>query len=402
MPTSWEPDVSEVALGDRTLFADLEPRAYLAHAAVSPASSEVRRAVVRVADDYARHGFGAFGRWRAQRERLRARLARLIGARASDVALVANTTTSVSDVALSIPWSRGDRIVCFRGEFPANVTPWREAARTFGLEVGFLDADAFRTDEGVHALERELARGVRLVAVSAVEFATGLAMPIDAIAERAHAAGAEVFVDAIQACGVLPIDVARAGIDYLGCGSHKWLMGMEGAAFLYVRPDRIASLVPRVAGWLSHEDPIRFLVEGGSGHLRYDRPIRTDVTLFEGGAPNVLGLAALEAGVAPIEALGVETIFDHVQRYLDPLEAGLVERGFASERSADAAGRSGILSVVPPSGVDLVRLAAELLALGVVASTPDGRLRFAPHWPNRHDEVPAVLEALDLALKRAR
>ena len=402
MQTPWEPDVSRVALGDRTLFADLEPVAYLAHAAVSPASSEVRRAVTRVVEDYGRHGFGAFGRWREQRDRLRARLAGLIGARAGDLAFVANTTTSIIDVALSIPWERGDRVVCFGGEFPANVTPWQEAARTFGLELCFLEADAFRTDEGMRALERELARGVRLVAVSAVQFATGLAMPIDAITERAHAAGAEVFVDAIQACGVVPIDVSRAGIDYLGCGSHKWLMGMEGAAFVYVRPDRVAALVPRVAGWLSHEDAIRFLVAGSAGHLRYDRPIRAEATLFEGGAPNVLGLAALEAGVAAIEALGVESIFAHVQGYLDRLEPALIERGFTSERSPDPARRSGILSVVPPGGVDLVRLAAELLARGVVASTPDGRLRFAPHWPNHPDEVPGVLEALDRAIERAR
>src|SRR5690606_20944598 len=153
-------------------------RAYLAHAAVSPASSEVRRAVTAIAEDYTRHGFEAFPRWREQRERLRGRLARLIGAQAGDVAFVASTTVSVVNIALSIPWKRGDRIVCFRGEFPANVTPWQQAARTFDLEVVFLDADAFRTGEGLEALERELARGVRLVAVSAVEFATGLAMPI--------------------------------------------------------------------------------------------------------------------------------------------------------------------------------------------------------------------------------
>lgn len=394
MTDRWEPDVSRVALGDRSLFPDLEAKAYLAHAAVSPASSEVRRAALAVAGDYARHGFGAFGRWIEQRNRLRARIARLIGARPSDVAFVASTTVSVVDVALSLPWKRGDRVVCFRGEFPANVTPWQQAAHTFGLEVVFLEADAFRTDAGLAALDRELARGVRLVAVSAVEFATGLAMPIDAIAERAHAAGAEVFVDGIQACGVLPIDVSRAGIDYLGCGSHKWLMGMEGAAFLYVRPDRAAALVPRVAGWLSHEDPIRFLIEPEAGHLRYDRAIRGDVTLFEGGAQNGLGLAALEAAIAPIEALGVERIFEHVQGYHDRLEPELIERGFRSERSADPARRSGTLSVIPPRGVDLIGLSEALLARGVVASTPDGRLRFAPHWWNSYDEIPAVLAAV--------
>lgn len=397
----WEPDVSKVALGDRALFPELESFAYLGHAAVSPASSEVRRAVAAVADDYARHGFGAFGRWLEQRERLRARIARLINASTADVGFVASTTISVVDIALSLPWKAGERIVCFRGEFPANVTPWQQAARTFGLEVCFLDADAFRTDEGLALLEEELARGVRLVAVSAVQFATGLRMPLEAIAERAHAAGAEVFVDAIQATGAVPVDVAQSKVDYLGCGSHKFLMGLEGAAFLYVRPDRMASLVPRTAGWLSHEEPLRFLTEG-AGHLRYDRPIRGDVTYFEGGAQNGVGLAALEAALAPIEALGVPRIFEHVQGYLDELEAGLLERGFRSERSAEPSRRSATLSVVPPAELELNRLASGLSARGVVVSTPDGRLRFAPHWPNALDEVPRVLAALDEASKDAR
>lgn len=398
---SFQPDVSRVALGDRSLFPDLAADAYLSHAAISPASSEVARAVAALTGDYARLGVGAFGAWREQRERLRARLARLIGASAGDVAFVANTTRSVIDIALSLPWKRGDRVVCMRGEFPANVTPWQQAARTFGLELDFLDVDAFRTDEGLEHLERQLSRGVRLVAVSAVQFATGLAMPIEAIAQRAHAAGAEVFVDAIQACGVAPLDVSRTGVDYLGCGSHKWLMGLEGAAFVYVRPDRAPALVPRVAGWLSHEDGLRFLFEG-EGHLRYDRPLKKDASVFEGGAYNGVGLAALEAAVAPIEALGVPRIFEHVTRYLDALEPGLVERGFASERSADPSRRSGILSARVPSGVDLVKLWRALGTRGVVVTTPDGRLRFAPHWPNAIDEVPRVLAAIDASLAEAR
>lgn len=398
MPTCFEPDVSRVELGDRGLFPELAARAYLSHAAISPASSEVSRAVAAITADYARDGLGAFNAWREQRERLRARIAGLIGApSARDIAFTANTTRSVIDIALCLPWRAGDVVVCMRGEFPANVTPWQQAARTFDLEVRWIDVDAFRTDEGLETLERELARGVRLVAVSAVQFASGLRMPVEAITERAHAAGAEVFVDAIQACGVVPTDVARSRVDYLGCGSHKWLMGMEGAAFVYVRADRAPALVPRVAGWLSHEDALAFLFRG-EGHLRYDRAIRAEAAFLEGGAYNGVGLAALEAGVAPIEALGVARIFEHVQRYLDPLEAALLERGFTSERSADPGRRSGILSVLPPAGADVIRVARGLTQRGIIVSTPNGRLRFAPHWPNALDEVEIVVAALDEAL----
>src|SRR6185503_8432557 len=138
----------------------------------------------------------------------------------------------------------------------------------------------------------------------------------------------------------------------------------EGAAFLYVRPDRAAALVPRVAGWLSHEDPFVFLFEG-PGQLRYDRPIRRDPSFFESGASNAIGYAALEASIAPIEAIGVDRIFAHVGAYLDALEPALVERGFRSERSPLADRRSAILSVVPPDGVSLSALWRALGERGV-------------------------------------
>ncbi len=383
------PLTGSVALGDRSMFEGLASFAYLNHAAISPPSSEVKGAIAAMLDDYARDALDAHVRAQQQREGLRARLAALIGASAEEIALLPSTTRTVIDLAQSLPWRAGDRVVCFRGEFPTNVTPWQRAAEAFGLEVVLLDADAFRTDEGIEVLASELDRGVRLVAVSAVQFQTGLAMPLRAITALAHAAGAEVFVDAIQAVGVVPLDVAALGVDYLGCGSHKWLMGTEGAAFLYVRRDR--PLVPRLAGWLSHDDALRFLFEKDA--LRYDRPFKRGAAMFESGAINALGFAALDASVAGLAALGVPAIFAHVQRYHDALEPGLIERGFTSERHETM--RSGILAVRPPHGLDAAALARALRERGVACSSPDGRLRFAPHWPNALDEVPRVLCALD-------
>lgn len=390
----------EPRLGDRGLFPDLEPRAYLNHAAISPPSLPVRAAVARALDDYARRGIGALGTWVAQRERLRAAIGRLIGATPQDVALVQNTTLGVIDIALCFPWQRGDRVVVFEGEFPANVTPWQRAAELFGLELEMLPLAPYARghDEGLAELTRALERGVRLVAVSAVQFQTGLRMPIERMAELCHAHGAELFVDAIQACGAVPIDV-RAGIDYLSSGGHKWLMSLEGQGFLYVSPARVGALRPNVAGWLAHEEGLRFLMEG-PGHLRYDRPIRKRADFVEAGAPNLVGCAALEAAVEVLLALGVGAIHAHTSRYLDALEPALVDLGFTSLRARAPEARSAILGVVPPAGVDVVALHRDLVASGISCSIPDGVLRFAPHWPNDVAEVSVVVSAVAAALER--
>ena len=390
-------------LGDRSLFPTLRARAYLNHAAISPASTRVQAAVSGLVADYAARGVEALFPQLEQRERLRGQLAELVGAHREEIGYVANTTAGVRAVALCVPWSAGDTVVLLRGEFPANVTPWQRAAELFDLRLRWLEVSDFHgsAGDGLARLEAVLREGVRLVAVSAVQFQTGLRMPLEEIGALCRAHGAELFVDGIQGCGATPIDVATAHIDYLSCGSHKWLMGLEGLAFLYVRAERAAVLRPVVAGWLSHEEGLRFLFEG-AGHLRYDRPIRARADLVEGGAMPGTVLLALDASLGLLHQLTVPAIFEHLQAYHDRLEPGLRQRGFASERSPVRAQRSGILSVLPPKDVELAPLHAALGRRGISCSMPDGRLRFAPHWPNALTETDEVLTAIDEALAELR
>ncbi len=386
-------------LGDRSLFPKLTPHAYLNHAAVSAVSVPVEKAAEEVLGDYAARGLEAIGRWIPQRLTLKKKLGGLIGADASELALTPGTSWGAAAIALSFPWERGDRVVVFEGEFPANVTPWLRAAELFELEVERLPLVPFarHPDEGIESLESALSRGARLVAVSAVEFQSGLRMPLQRIAAAAHERGAEVFVDGIQAVGAVPLDVKQTGIDYLAGGAHKWLMGIEGLGYLYAPAARAAKLRRNVAGWLSYRDPVAFLSEG-IGKLDYDKPFREGIDFVELGSLSAVGSAALEASVELITQLGVSAIFEHVSAYLDVLEESLDERGFRSLRSPIADSRSAILSVLPPEGVDVVALNRALAARGVSASIPDGRLRFSPHWPNAHDEVKKVLETIDAAL----
>ncbi|MFW2386738.1 MAG: aminotransferase class V-fold PLP-dependent enzyme [Polyangiales bacterium] len=389
-------------LGDRALFPNLEGVAYLAHAAISPLSAPVCDRIAEVTSDYARGGMAGFVSWAPRLRQVRHELATFISASPNEIAVVANTTQGVIDVAFGVPWRKGDRVVLFDGEFPANVTPWQQAAEEFGLELLWLSLDPFHrsVDEGLAELERALKQGVRLVAVSAVQYKSGLRMPLAEMAALCHKYDAEIFVDAIQALGATPVDVSW-GIDYLSSGSHKHLMGPEGAGFLYVAERCAAAMQPRLAGWLGHRDPVAFLT-GDEPQLRYDNPLKRGAPALEIGTSNVIGLAALGASLELIAALGVPTIHEHVDEYLRRLETGLQARGFQSQRADAPALRSSLLSVSVPKDVRLSKLAAALRERGVVCNTPDGMMRFAPHWPNAHDEVPDVLDAVDEALAELR
>lgn len=383
-------------LGSRDLFPKLEAAVYANHASLSPPSTAVRDAVEATLEGYALRGMTWYVEEVERRERLRGALGNLVGAASDQIGLVANTTAGVLAVALGLPWRRGDRVLVFDGEFPTNITPWQQAARRHELELVWMQSDDFRTDRPV-ALERfedHLKQGVRLVAVSAVQFTTGQRMPLEAMGELCRAYGAELFVDAIQAAGVVPLDVDRMGIDYLACGSHKWLMAPEGTGFVYVAPRCASSLEPDVAGWLSHEDAFAFLTRA-PGELRYDRPFQAGARMAEAGTPNTLGAAGLEASLGLLTRLGIGAIFEHVQAWQDLVEPGLVERGFESARMIDPEGRSGILSVRPQDPALAPLWAQALTERGIACASPDGWLRFSPHWPNAISEADRVLAAVD-------
>lgn len=387
-------------LGDRSLFPALESRAYLAHAAVSPVSRLVIAEVTRCLAAYQRRGLHAALDELAHKGEVRAQAAQLLGCQASQVAFVQSTSAGVTAIARSIRFRPRQRIVVFEGEFPANVTPWRLVADELLLDLVTLPLAPFTRSlsEGLASVRAELERGVRLVAVSAVQFQTGLRMPLAELAKLCHAYGAELFVDAIQALGAVPIDVVETGIDYLAAGGHKFLMGLEGAGLLYIRDSALSELSLGLAGWTGHEEAFGFLTQG-PGLLRYDRPIVRSASFVEQGAQCVVGIAALGASLSTLLSLGVANIFAHVTDYLDRLEPALVALGCTSLRAPDRPRRSALLSVRLPEGKLLATIAQKLLVQGVCASTPDGLLRFAPHFSNSQDELPYVVASMKQALQ---
>lgn len=400
------PGVPRPALGDRASFGELVFDAYLAHSAISPLPLAGQRAVETLLQSQARGGTACFPVWMAQRQRLRASLASFLGVGEEDLALTPGCTRGITDVALALPWKKGEALLTFEGEFPANVTPWQQAAALAQGRVEMLplpspeDADArARILESVERAFSDPESRVAYLAVSAVQFQTGLRMPLEDLGLLCERHGVRFLVDGIQGCGVLPFDLPRLRIDAFFGGGHKWMLGLEGAGFAVVRAQLFGQLRPRTAGWLSHQDGELFLFKG-EGHLRYDRPLLSQPRVFEGSTANAAGLVALEAGLELLRALGPSAISEHVQRYHDALEPQLETLGFRSLRASDPSLRSAIVSYRPPEGVDVTSLFGRLSARGVRISIPDGLVRIAPHFANSLSEIEGVTDAFVTALRQ--
>lgn len=378
---------AHATLGSRDLYPRLQFPIYLAHSAIAPISIPVEKRMKETMMAYAQQGMGCVMQFVEERESLRSSLAQLLNASPKEIALTKNTSEGIIAVAQSLPWKTGDKIILFEGEFPSNITPWLQVAKQQQLNPIFLSKPE-SPQKVLDEVETTLKKGAKLLSLSAVQFQTGFRMPLEEIGILCNQYDCLFFVDAIQACGVMPINVKAQHIDFLSTGGHKWLMGVEGTACTYIREDRLPLLQHRFASWLSHQDGLSFLFEG-AGLLRYDRPIKEDASFLEGGVANAIGFSGLDASVNLLLEIGIEHIFLHTQRYLDPLEEEMLHLGFQSLRVKGA--ESSILSLIPPKGFTVMDLVPKYAHKGVCITGPDGLLRIAPHWCNNHQEHDSFL-----------
>src|SRR4051794_31312747 len=215
----------------RELFPVTKNLAYFNHAAVGPLSTRAYEAMENFARDQREFGALHWRAWYAEYVRLRESAAKLIGAEASEIAILKNTSEGLSFVAEGFRWEQGDNVVTTDLEFPSNSTPWRKLERR-GVETRVVVSDhgAFTVDDVARCIDAR----TRIVSVSSVAFHNGYAADLESIGALCAQRNVLFCVDAIQSVGVLPMDVRRSNIAFLSADGHKWMCGAEGAAIFFV------------------------------------------------------------------------------------------------------------------------------------------------------------------------
>ena len=120
---------------------------------------------------------------------------------------------------------------------------YRMLAREGKIALKVIPHRNWRID--VADIDRAVDRETRLVSLALVSNINGYLHKVKAISDIAHARGAILYADIIQAAGAVPIDVEAMGIDCAGCGAYKWLMGDSGFGFLYVKEAVQGAIVQR-------------------------------------------------------------------------------------------------------------------------------------------------------------
>ncbi len=363
--------------------------------------------VLRAVEEHLRREamFGGYEAEDRARDELRAAyaaLARLLGAEPHNLALVQNSTVAFAQALAALDLGPGDRIVTTRADYASNQIMYLSLARRRGVDVvraddlpeGGVDPDSVR-----RLLRR---RRPALVALTWIPTNCGLVQDAEAVGELCEEAGVPYLVDACQAVGQMPVDVARLRCDYLAATARKFLRGPRGIGFLFVSDRALAAGAHPVlvdlhgATWT---DPDRFDLA----------PDARRFETWELPCALVLGLGAAARYALDV---GLETARDRARALAARARDGLAR--LPGVRGLDRGRELCAIVSAALDGRDAAQVKLELRRRGINTSSSDrasavidmdakgaaSALRLSPHYYNTEEEVDRAVAAIGELLTR--
>ncbi len=317
--------------------------------------------------------------WWSELQAYRTELEGFIGAPSGTVVTDANLSTLMGRLLTCVDFNRGrEKILPTDLAFP-TIPFIARAFRRYGAKLVSVKTDVSSIDD--IQLAESFVVNTAIVCLSHASFTTGSLTDIRFVAERAHAVGAWVVIDAYQSLGIVPVDVEALDCDFLLGGAHKWLCGSFEMGFLYARKELIPSLEPAATGWIAGDNPLSF-----SDQIAW----APDARRLEAGTPLILPAMLSRPGLAALRSAGMGKVRQHS---LD-LTLQIMNRAEQDDLEVltprPSTKRAGTVAVQFPNAETAC---ARLAAKGFVVSYR-GALRIAPHGYNTSEEIDQFMDAL--------
>jgi selenocysteine lyase/cysteine desulfurase len=354
---------------------------YFNHAATGPFSSIVVNRLSNMLKEKSKYNIDDYASFLKVVEETKILLAELINCNVDRTAFVDNTSNGLNILAQSIDWKKGDRILLNDIEFPANVYPFLNLER-FGVEIDFVKSEngIVTADQIINSIKPE----TKLVSVSFVQFLSGYKVDLEKIGNYCRANNIIFSVDGIQGIGAMRVNVKKCKIDFLSCGTQKWLLGMQGLAFIYVDDEFQKKMIPANVGWLS--------VENAWNLLDYKLDLKTSANVFQGGTLNAFGIYAFNSSLTLFKDFGFDNVDSEVlsntKYFISKLKSSGLDCVLSHCNDEELAGIVTLIVKNPE------KVFEELEKKKIFCSLREGLIRFAPHFYNTHHEIDIVVEEL--------
>lgn len=319
---------------------------------------------------------------------------RLIGAERDEIALVENATVAWQMAFYSLTFQPGDRILTTEAEYGANYVAFLQVSRRTGAEINIVPSDE-HGETDVAALEAMIDERVKLIAVTWIPTNGGLVNPAARIGAVARKHGIPYLLDACQAAGQMPVDVAELGCDMLSVTGRKFLRGPRGTGFLYVRRSLLQSLEPPI---IDHY---------AAPWVELDRfELRPDARRFENWENNYAARLGLGAAVDYALKLGVGAIQERAWSLADALREQLQEIPGVQVRdlgrhpcaivsfSVEGKDATALLHEAREAGINLSTSSAASTLIDATKRGLPQLLRASPHYYNTEEELQRLIEVI--------
>ncbi|MCA9000340.1 MAG: aminotransferase class V-fold PLP-dependent enzyme [Planctomycetes bacterium] len=371
----------------RARFPILQDTTYLVNHSLGAMPAGVAKRLQDYANQWATRGVRSWteGWWSAPVD-VGNVLGKIMNAPENSVVMHQNVSVIQAMVASSLDFSGSrNKVVYTDQNFPSNMYVW-EGFKKLGARIEVVQSEG----EGIVPTEKLLDaidESTLIVPISMVCFRNSYLQDVKAICAKAKEVGALVMLDTYQALGTVPLDVQELGVDMVCGGSVKWLCAGPGAGYLYIRPDLMELLHPRITGWAAHAEPFAF----EEGAQRYAHgPMG-----WLHGSPAVPALFAAVEGYETILEVGVQPIRDWSIALNESLSEDLQERGFRIFGPRKPEERGGTLTVALDADENGPAYVRALEARGILIDhRPGAGLRVSPHFYTRKSELEEVAEAL--------
>lgn len=373
----------------REEFPILKNVIHVGNCSQSAQSKRVRAAINSYLDNWLTVGMDWEG-WVDEINRAKAEFAKVINASPEEIAVSSSVSEAVSSIASSLDYSGArNKIVTTDIEFPTVNYIWL-AHQKYGAKVDII-AENDNHEIDISEYERYIDDKTLLTSITQVYFLNGFKQDIKAISDLAHRKGSLALIDAYQCLGTEPVDVKAMNIDILTSGNLKYLFGIPGIAFMYVRKELTSMLKPALTGWFGQENPFYF-------HHRYVDYSNT-ASRFDTGTQPVLNAYAARAGLEIINEVGVERIKDRID-YLSgyALEACL-QRNLNVISPLDVRKKGGTTAIDVSDRTDSHYVETELKRRNIIASARGDVIRVAPHFYTKAEDLDIVFDAIADILK---
>jgi selenocysteine lyase/cysteine desulfurase len=311
---------------------------YFDSAFQAPLAESVKAAI----EKFLAEGFMAAGPkslWLERVERVRARIAALLGADACEIAFTKNTSEGLNIAANALPFRSGDNVLMVHDDHRNNVYAFLHLRRK-GVEVRFVPMTEVINAQSFAGSVDERTRAISL---SHVTFHAGHRFDVADVSRLCRQHGLYLVVDAMQSVGILPVNVKKLGTSLLACGSHKGLLVPQGLGLLYC-DKTLGELEPPYLAAASLADPPRDII----AHPDRMR-LKAGAGRFEIGNYNLPAITALSAALDLIENIGVENIEKHVLDLGDYLIGRIDEIGVGLVGPRRREYRSSIYALALPA-----------------------------------------------------